>query len=335
MPDPRFFGTHAPIAIADAAVAVDAAGVATYCDGVVERVGALHEDDLSGAVVYCASEAAREALRGRAFGLCLTSAVLAKGFDAKGEVLVVAAPRTAFAMLAEKLHYSLEEAAPDATGEARIHPDADIHPTANIGPGAEIAAGARIGAYSHIGRGVVVGEGARIESHVSITHAKLGRGGHILAGARLGDAGFGYVETPGGLMHVPQLGRVIIGDDVDIGANTTIDRGALGDTLIGDGTKIDNLVQIAHNTVIGRYCVIAGLTGISGSCVVGDGVKLGGQVGLADHVSVGDGAQVGAQSGVIHNVPAGEKWFGTPAQPVRAYVRKATALARLAKKKNG
>ena len=137
------------------------------------------------------------------------------------------------------------------------------------------------------------------------------------------------------MVKVPQLGRVVIGDDVEIGANTTIDRGALADTVIGKGTKIDNLVQIGHNVTLGQYCIIAAQTGISGSCTIGNGVLMGGQVGLADHLNIGDGAQIAAGSGLMHDIPVGEKWGGSPAKPVKQWLREVAALTRLTKRRNG
>jgi UDP-3-O-[3-hydroxymyristoyl] glucosamine N-acyltransferase len=147
---------------------------------------------------------------------------------------------------------------------------------------------------------------------------------------RIGQDGFGYIPGERGHIKVPQLGRVIVQDDVEIGAGTTIDRGAIRDTMIGEGTKVDNLVQIAHNVMIGRNCVIVAQTGISGSVTLEDHVVLGGQVGIADHVTIGEGAQVGAASGVMGDVPAGAHWLGAPARPKREFFRDLAALRRLA-----
>ncbi|MDE2375436.1 MAG: UDP-3-O-(3-hydroxymyristoyl)glucosamine N-acyltransferase, partial [Hyphomicrobiales bacterium] len=153
----------------------------------------------------------------------------------------------------------------------------------------------------------------------------------IHPGARIGQDGFGFLPSPQGHQKIPQHRRVIIQDDVEIGANTTIDRGSTRDTVIGEGTKIDNLVQIAHNVSIGRHCLIAGQTGISGSAQVGDFVMMGGQVGLADHVTIGSGAMLGAQSGVMSEVPARERYIGSPAEPVREFMKGVATLRRLAR----
>src|SRR4051794_14413508 len=155
---------------------------------------------------------------------------------------------------------------------------------------------------------------------------QVGRRVVIHAGTVIGSDGFGYVLDEGRHRKVLQLGNVIIGDDVEIGANAAIDRGTMGPTTIGEGTKIDNLVHIAHNVTIGRHCLIAGQCGLAGSVTLGDRVMLGGQVGIADHLTIGDGAMIGAKSGIMSNVPAGEKWFGYPALPGSGFHRAMAVL---------
>jgi UDP-3-O-[3-hydroxymyristoyl] glucosamine N-acyltransferase len=212
--------------------------------------------------------------------------------------------------------------------EVSVEPGAVIGPEARIGRGTTIAASSVIGYRVHIGRDCYIGPNA------TVTHALIGDHVTIHAGVAIGQDGFGFAMGKGGHLKVPQIGRVIIQDGVEIGANTTIDRGALRDTVIGEGTKIDNLVQIGHNVVIGRHCVIVAQTGISGSAELGDFVALGGQVGVVGHVKIGAGAQIAASSNVRGDVPAGVRWGGTPAKPVRLWFRELTLLQRLAQRKD-
>jgi UDP-3-O-[3-hydroxymyristoyl] glucosamine N-acyltransferase len=208
----------------------------------------------------------------------------------------------------------------------RVEPGAVIGAGAEIGRGTVIAAGAVVAVRAAIGRDCFVG------SHATVQHALIGNRVVIHAGARIGQDGFGFALGVRGHAKVPQIGRVIIQDDVEIGANTTIDRGGNRDTVIGEGTKIDNLVQIGHNAEIGRHCIIVAQVGIAGSTRIGDFVALGGQAGIAGHVDIGDGAQIGAQSGVHGNVPAGARYGGYPASPMKDWIREVAALRRLAKK---
>ena len=204
---------------------------------------------------------------------------------------------------------------------ARIDPTAEIGPLAVIGAGAAIGKRTRIGPLVSIGAQVEIGADCRIGSHASITHAQIGDRVYIYSGARIGQEGFGFAITADGFLTVPQLGIVVIHDDVEIGANSTVDRGAMTNTEIGAGTRIDNLVQIAHGVRIGRCCALAAQVGISGSATIEDFSLLGGQAGVAGHLRVGRGAKVAAQSGVMADVPAGGAFGGTPAQPVRDIFR--------------
>ena len=173
---------------------------------------------------------------------------------------------------------------------------------------------------------VIIGDNCHIGANTTLAFCLVGNNVVVHPGVQIGQDGFGFVPGKAGHKKVPQLGRVIIQDDVEIGANTAIDRGGSGDTVIGEGTKIDNLVQIGHNCTIGRHCVIAAECGLSGSIVLGDFVMLGGQVGIADHLTIGERAIVAAKSGVIGNIPAGQQWFGYPAMPGRDYLRAFAAL---------
>jgi UDP-3-O-[3-hydroxymyristoyl] glucosamine N-acyltransferase len=207
-------------------------------------------------------------------------------------------------------------------GEApAIHPTAKVAPTATIGSGAAIGEDVVVAPGVVIGPGVQIGARTKIGPNASIRCALIGNDVTILAGASVGEAGFGVTAGPGGAEDVPQWGRVIIQDLVTIGANTCIDRGAFDDTIIGERTKIDNLVQIAHNVVIGRNVMMASFTGISGTSTIDDGVVMGGRVGIADHVHIGAGAQLAAASGIFRDIPAGETWGGSPARPLRQYLR--------------
>ncbi len=218
-------------------------------------------------------------------------------------------------------------------GSARIEEGAVIETGAIVGPEAQIGRGAHIAAGAVIGYRVAVGRDCFVGPGASITHSLIGNRVIVHAGARLGQDGFGFAMGPSGHYKVRQVGRVIVQDDVEIGANTTIDRGALKDTIIGEGTKIDNLVQIAHNVVIGRHCVIAAQTGISGSTILEDFVAMGGQCGTVGHIRIGAGAQIGAQSGVANDIPRGERWGGYPAKPMVSWAREVALLKRLARRK--
>ena len=185
-----------------------------------------------------------------------------------------------------------------------------------------------------IGPGVAIGRNCEIGSNVSITHAYLGDSVIVLPGAQIGQPGFGFIPGPGGHAKMPQLGRVIIQDRVEIGACSTVDRGALDDTVIGEGTKIDNLVQIAHNCRIGRNCIVVAQVGMSGSCELGDFVVLGGQAGLADHAKIGDGARLAARAAAAPGVlEGGQDYGGVPAVPAREWRRQVAAVAMLGRRK--
>jgi UDP-3-O-[3-hydroxymyristoyl] glucosamine N-acyltransferase len=227
---------------------------------------------------------------------------------------------------------------PGISPAAHIHPsvrledDVTIEPGAAIGEGVEIGRGTVIGPGVSIGPGVRIGRDCHIAAGVTVTHALLGNRVVLHPGVRIGQDGFGYLMGPAGHKRVPQIGRVVIQDDVDIGANSTVDRGANRDTIIGEGTKIDNLVQIGHNVVIGRHCVIVSQVGISGSAVLGDFVVLGGKVGVNGHVTIGHGAQVAATAVVKDDVPPGARYGGVPAEPIKEWYREKMALKRLAQR---
>ena len=275
---------------------------------------------------------------------CLVAPKFAAHAPAGAACLITPEPYRAFAR-ALLLFY------PDAIKpKAALTDDADrirsVHPSASLEPGAIVEPGAVIGREARIGRGTTIAAGSVIGFRVhvgrdcyigpnaSVTHALIGNQVTIHAGVAIGQDGFGFAMGKNGHLKVPQIGRVIVQDGVEIGANTTIDRGALRDTVIGEGTKIDNLVQIGHNVVIGRHCVIVAQTGISGSAELGDFVVLGGQVGVVGHVKIGAGAQIAASSNVRGDVPPGVRWGGTPAKPIRLWFRELTLLQKLAERKD-
>lgn len=215
---------------------------------------------------------------------------------------------------------------------ARVDPSASIGPHCSIGPGATVAAGALLHHGVSVGENASVGRGTVLHPGVTIyDRCHVGSGCILHAGVRIGADGFGYRPDPlgRGLIKIPHIGNVVIGDAVEIGANTCVDRAKFGSTTIGAGTKIDNLVQIAHNCTIGRCCIICGSSAIAGSVTLGDGVVLGGSVGVADNLSIGSGARVAARSGVMESIPAGETWGGTPAVLARVNSRNWIELMRL------
>lgn len=222
---------------------------------------------------------------------------------------------------------------------AFVDPSAQIEDGVTIEPGAVIGTSVSIGSGTVIAANVVIGNGCKIgrdcyvAPNSSIQYAFLGNRVLLHPGVRIGQDGFGYVPGRGGLDKVPQLGRVIVQDNVEIGANTTIDRGSLGDTIIGEGTKVDNLVQIAHNVHIGRHCVIAAQCGISGSVVLGDLTRLGGSVGISDHVNIGSRVEIAAASGVMNDIPDGERWAGAPAQPLKQWFREIASVRAMTRTK--
>jgi UDP-3-O-[3-hydroxymyristoyl] glucosamine N-acyltransferase len=216
--------------------------------------------------------------------------------------------------------------------DAVIGEGAVIAPGAVIGPRAVIGQRSVIGANAVIGAGAVIGDDCRIGANATLIYCLVGHRVIVHPGVQIGQDGFGFVSTREGHKKIPQLGRVVIHDDVEIGANTTIDRGTARDTIIGAGTKIDNLVQIAHNVEIGTRCIIVSQAGVAGSCQIGNSVVIGGQVGIADHVKIADGAQIAAKTGIMRDIGPGEVVMGYPGRPIRQFWREIAALSRLTKR---
>ena len=296
-----------------------------------------------GALTFLDNPKYAEALAKTRASACLLSPRHEDKLPAGTVGLIVADPYVAFAKVVAKLYPDALRPQP-VFGASGISPGAFVHPLARleigvtvdpgavIGPHAEIGSGTLIGAQAVIGPNVRIGRDCAVGPHASLSHCLIGNRVIIHGGVRIGQDGFGFAMSPRGHLKVPQIGRVIIQDDVEIGANSTIDRGANRDTLIGEGTKIDNLVQIGHNVTIGRHCMIVAQVGISGSTTLGDFVALGGQVGLAGHLQIGTGAQVAAQSGVIGNVPDGGRWGGYPARDKNKWLRTIAGVERLLRK---
>lgn len=274
-------------------------------------------------------------------GACLIAPRFAASAPAGLPLLRARDPYRAFVAVARAL-YPTALRPTSLFGSQGLSPGASVHPSARlesgavvdpgavVGPGAEIGSGTVIGPTAVIGPGVRIGRDCSVGAGSTLTHTLVGDRVVIHPGCRIGQDGFGYVMGAGGHQKVPQLRRVIIQNDVEIGAGTTIDRGGTRDTVIGEGTKIDNLVQIGHNVLIGRHCVIVAQTGISGSATLEDYVVLGARAGVNNHVVIGQGAQIGALSGVNSDVPPGERWGGVPAKPAKAWMRELRAINRLA-----
>jgi UDP-3-O-[3-hydroxymyristoyl] glucosamine N-acyltransferase len=341
MADPRFYRNCGPFGLAEICkrlgieVPQGRSGTVAIADVAgLDGAGASHLTFFSGGRELADSFARSQA------GFCLVpeKARLAGAPDGMAQLPVASVPH-AFAAVAELFYPQASQ--PVFSQSAPIAPDAElgrevvVGPGAVIGPGAEIGDHVRIGANAVIGPGVAIGHACEIGSNVTISHAYLGDRVTVLPGAAIGQPGFGFASSPAGHAKIPQLGRVIIQDGVEIGAGTTIDRGALGDTVIGEGSKIDNLVQIGHNVRIGRHVVLVSQVGIAGSSVVADFAVLGGQVGIADHTRIGSGARLAARSAMVSGqaVEGGRDYGGVPAKPVREWLREIHAVSQLVRRR--
>ena len=281
-----------------------------------------------------------DAFAGSRAGAAFVNERFAERAPAGMALLLTKEPYKAFARAAQAF-YPAKPVIPGIAPTAIIGPAATVPADCEIGPYVVIEAGARIGARCQIGAHTVVGPGVelgddcRVGPHVTLTHCLIGARVVLHPGVRIGQPGFGFAPDREGPVKIPQLGRVVIGDDVDIGANTTIDRGSGHDTVIGPGTMIDNLVQIGHNVVLGRGCILAGQVGISGSTKLGDFVMAGGQAGFAGHLNIGAGARIAAQAGLMRDVEPGSTVAGAPAVAITSFWRQVAVLQRLATKKDG
>ena len=329
----RFFRRSGPYPLA--VVAGAARGVANECDLLFEGVAPLQTAGPN-EVSFLDNRRYASALDQTSAGAVIVHPDMAARVPAKTVAIVTTEPYAAWARVAA-LFYPVPPVSPGIHPAAIVAEGALIDPSAEVGPlsvieaGAEIGPGSRIGPCAVIGSRVIVGRDCRIGAHASLSYAILGARVYVYPGARIGQEGFGFACTKDGFLSIPQLGRVILEDDVEVGANTTIDRGSSRDTVIGAGSRLDNLVQIGHNVILGRCCVIVAQVGISGSTVLGDFVRVGGQAAMAGHLWIGHGAEIGAQAGVISDVAPGVKVLGSPAQPKMDFFRQIAALRRMAR----
>jgi len=331
--DPRFYAVERPLTVSDIAALV---GSDKIRGDVGRSVSSLAPASLAGINDLTFQENAFSTEGLKAAGIVLASVEAALHIPDGPAVIEVRHARAAFAMAAAKL----ARVRKFERGQAAIHPTAQIAPTAVLEPGVVIGAGAALGASVYVAANAVIGPGVQIGartsigSNASIKCALIGDGVRIFPGAVIGETGFGLAAGGSGAALTPHFGRVIMQNGVTLGANSCIDRGLLEDTIIGEGTHIDNLCHIGHNCRIGSHVVMAAFAGVSGSSTVGDGAQFGGRVGLKDHVHVGKGARIAAGAAVLSDVPAGETWAGYPSKPIRTWMRELAWLARSAQKRS-
>lgn len=333
--DPRFFVRHGPFPVGEIAAAIGAAAPAGD-ERVLRGVAPLQNagpEDLS----FLDNRKYLHLLAETRAGAVILRGELAGSVPDGATAITTDTPYEAWAKACALFHpapAAVPGTHPTAViGEgAEIDASAEIGPCAVIGAGAKIGAGTSIGPHAVIGPGVEIGAKCRIGAGASIGFALIGDRVTIHTGVRIGQDGFGFATTPQGFLSVPQLGRVIVEHDVDIGANSTIDRGSATDTVIGAGTRIDNLVQVGHNVRIGKCCVLVSQSGVSGSTTLEDFVVLAGQAGISGHLTLGKGARIGPQAGVMSDVKPGIDVLGSPAQPVKDFMREVATLRRFARR---
>ncbi len=337
MPDVRFFNRAGPFPLGVIAALVGAEPLAAGDDATpIHDIAALDCAEASDISVFTDTRYLDALLPTRA-GAIIISRKLAHHAPGASRLIFVANPRLAYAQVG-LLFYPRPELEPGIDPNARVHSTASLGAGSRIDAGAIIGRGVEMGERCHIGFNAVIGDGVRlgddcwIGANTSISHAIIGRRVEIETGVTIGSQGFGFVPNGKGLTRMLQLGRVIIEADVQIGANCAIDRGATGDTVLGSGSVLDNLVHIAHNVQLGRHCIVCAQVGIAGSTVVGDGVMIGGQSGVSDHLSIGAGAHIAAKSGVIRDVEPSGVVGGFPAVAIKDWHRQTVAISRLSKR---
>jgi len=337
MADPRFFQRSGPFDLKTIATAISAELRNTDGSQTVDDVAPL---DAAGPeqISFFDNPKYKDALSATKAGAVILAPNSVDIAPEGVSLLVTDMPYPAYAAAALMFY-------PHVAPGGSVSPDAHVDPSAkladgvSIGPGAvilanvEIGEGTSIGANTVIGTGVMIGRNCAVAANVTLTHTLVGDRVIIHPGARIGQDGFGFAMGANGHQKIPQLGRVILQDDVDVGANTTIDRGSGPDTVIGAGSKIDNQVQLAHNVVLGRNCVIVSQVGISGSAELGDFVVAAGQVGIAGHLKIGDGAMLAARTGVSSDLAGGQQYGGAPARPAAQWRRELATVAILAKRR--
>ena len=330
--DPRFFRRTGPHTLAAVAACC---GVAAPADELLLAAVAPLQSAGPQDVSFLDNRRYLPALERTRAGAVIVHPDLAPRVPAGSVALPTPEPYVAWARVAALFHPP-PPLRPGVHASAVVDAAAVVDATAEIGPLAVIGADAEIGPRCRIAPGAVIGEGVvlgpdcRIGAQASLSHALLGARVYVCPGARIGQEGFGFATTAAGFVTVPQLGRVILEDDVEVGANSTIDRGSAQDTVIGAGSRLDNLVQIGHNVRLGRCCVIVAQVGISGSAVLEDFVMVGGQAGIAGHLHVGRKVRIGAQTGVMADLADAAEVVGSPAMPVRSFFRQVATLRRLA-----